>query len=148
MWSEQGKTRELISNGNLKARKRAAITFRDQSKILQPHLSSSLKCITKQVCIGFYVPSFSYQCICQENSFQKQKKKKGRKIGSAFLGEKNLSTFKCFILQNEIQASESELKNYKSEQKENMPPSFEDTISYQDGEKVRCLCWWRSRTPL
>ncbi|XP_068519419.1 LIM domain and actin-binding protein 1 isoform X1 [Anas acuta] len=37
---------------------------------------------------------------------------------------------------NEIQASESELKNYKSEQKENMPPSFEDTISYQDGEKV------------
>uniref|UniRef100_A0A8B9ICF1 LIM domain and actin binding 1 n=1 Tax=Anser brachyrhynchus TaxID=132585 RepID=A0A8B9ICF1_9AVES len=39
---------------------------------------------------------------------------------------------------NEIQASESELKNYKSEQKENMPPSFEDSISYQDGEKVRC----------
>eukprot|EP00076_Gallus_gallus_P035825 XP_025001363.1 LIM domain and actin-binding protein 1 isoform X3 [Gallus gallus] len=37
---------------------------------------------------------------------------------------------------NEIQASESELKNYKSEQKENMPPSFEDCISYQDGEKV------------
>ncbi|NXC17678.1 LIMA1 protein, partial [Corythaeola cristata] len=37
---------------------------------------------------------------------------------------------------NEIQASESELKNYKSEQKENMPPSLEDSISYQDGEKV------------
>uniref|UniRef100_A0A8D0FNW1 LIM domain and actin binding 1 n=1 Tax=Strix occidentalis caurina TaxID=311401 RepID=A0A8D0FNW1_STROC len=38
---------------------------------------------------------------------------------------------------NEIQASESEVKNYKSEQKENMPPSLEDSISYQDGEKVR-----------
>ncbi|NWU52645.1 LIMA1 protein, partial [Dromas ardeola] len=37
---------------------------------------------------------------------------------------------------NEIQASESELKNYKSEQKENMPPSLEDSISCQDGEKV------------
>eukprot|EP00076_Gallus_gallus_P011710 XP_004949785.1 LIM domain and actin-binding protein 1 isoform X1 [Gallus gallus] len=40
------------------------------------------------------------------------------------------------VTTNEIQASESELKNYKSEQKENMPPSFEDCISYQDGEKV------------
>uniref|UniRef100_A0A8C4JCF8 Uncharacterized protein n=1 Tax=Dromaius novaehollandiae TaxID=8790 RepID=A0A8C4JCF8_DRONO len=40
-------------------------------------------------------------------------------------------------LLNEIQASESELKNYKSEQKENMPPSLEDSISCQDGEKVR-----------
>ncbi|XP_010175858.1 LIM domain and actin-binding protein 1-like, partial [Antrostomus carolinensis] len=39
------------------------------------------------------------------------------------------------ITTNEIQASESELKNYKSEQKENMPPSLEDSISYQDGEK-------------
>ncbi|XP_064330618.1 LIM domain and actin-binding protein 1 isoform X1 [Phalacrocorax carbo] len=37
---------------------------------------------------------------------------------------------------NEIQASESELQNYKSEQKENMPPSLEDSISCQDGEKV------------
>ncbi|KFV01389.1 LIM domain and actin-binding protein 1, partial [Pterocles gutturalis] len=37
---------------------------------------------------------------------------------------------------NEIQASDSELKNYKSEQKENMPPSLEDCISCQDGEKV------------
>uniref|UniRef100_A0A8V5GSR9 Uncharacterized protein n=1 Tax=Melopsittacus undulatus TaxID=13146 RepID=A0A8V5GSR9_MELUD len=44
------------------------------------------------------------------------------------------------ITTNEIQASESELKNYKSEQKENMPPSLEDSISYQDGEKVRCSC--------
>ncbi|NXJ97473.1 LIMA1 protein, partial [Corythaixoides concolor] len=41
-----------------------------------------------------------------------------------------------FTTMNEIQASESELKNYKSEQKENMPPSPEDSISYQDGEKV------------
>uniref|UniRef100_A0A8B9FDE4 LIM domain and actin binding 1 n=1 Tax=Amazona collaria TaxID=241587 RepID=A0A8B9FDE4_9PSIT len=40
------------------------------------------------------------------------------------------------ITTNEIQASESELKNYKSEQKENMPPSLEDSISYHDGEKV------------
>ncbi|NWI33615.1 LIMA1 protein, partial [Sula dactylatra] len=40
------------------------------------------------------------------------------------------------ITMNEIQASESELKNYKSEQKENMPPSLEDSISCQDGEKV------------
>uniref|UniRef100_A0A8B9N6F4 LIM domain and actin binding 1 n=1 Tax=Accipiter nisus TaxID=211598 RepID=A0A8B9N6F4_9AVES len=40
------------------------------------------------------------------------------------------------ITMNEIQASESELKNYKSEQKENMPPSLEDSIAYQDGEKV------------
>ncbi|NWI65708.1 LIMA1 protein, partial [Todus mexicanus] len=37
---------------------------------------------------------------------------------------------------NEIQASESDLRSYKSEQKENMPPSLEDTISRQDGEKV------------
>ncbi|NXW59199.1 LIMA1 protein, partial [Eurystomus gularis] len=37
---------------------------------------------------------------------------------------------------NEIQASESEIKNYKSEQKENMPPSLEDSIACQDGEKV------------
>ncbi|KFQ29066.1 LIM domain and actin-binding protein 1, partial [Merops nubicus] len=37
---------------------------------------------------------------------------------------------------NEIQASESEPKNYKCEQKENMPPSLEDSISCQDGEKV------------
>ncbi|NXL49704.1 LIMA1 protein, partial [Podilymbus podiceps] len=40
------------------------------------------------------------------------------------------------IMTNEIQASESELKNYKSEQKENMPPSLEDSISCQDEEKV------------
>ncbi|NXA27706.1 LIMA1 protein, partial [Ibidorhyncha struthersii] len=40
------------------------------------------------------------------------------------------------VTTNEIQASESELKNYKSEQKENMPPSLEDSISCQDGEKV------------
>ncbi|NWS57929.1 LIMA1 protein, partial [Chunga burmeisteri] len=40
------------------------------------------------------------------------------------------------ITMNEIQASESELKNYKSEQKENMPPSLEDSISCQDGEQV------------
>ncbi|KAM6112246.1 LOW QUALITY PROTEIN: LIM domain and actin-binding protein 1 [Phoenicopterus ruber ruber] len=40
------------------------------------------------------------------------------------------------ITTNEIQASESDLKNYKSEQKENMPPSLEDSISCQDGEKV------------
>ncbi|XP_075301871.1 LIM domain and actin-binding protein 1 isoform X1 [Opisthocomus hoazin] len=40
------------------------------------------------------------------------------------------------ITMNEIQASESELENYKSEQKENMPPSLEDSISYQDEEKV------------
>nr|XP_013816377.1 PREDICTED: LIM domain and actin-binding protein 1 isoform X1 [Apteryx mantelli mantelli] len=39
-------------------------------------------------------------------------------------------------LLNEIQASESEPKNYKSEQKENMPPSLEDSISCQDGEKA------------
>ncbi|XP_071585602.1 LIM domain and actin-binding protein 1 isoform X3 [Heliangelus exortis] len=37
---------------------------------------------------------------------------------------------------NETQTSESELKNYKSEQKENMPPSLEDSSSCQDGEKV------------
>ncbi|KFV04743.1 LIM domain and actin-binding protein 1, partial [Tauraco erythrolophus] len=37
---------------------------------------------------------------------------------------------------NEIQASASEVKNYKSEQKENMPPSREDSIPCQDGEKV------------
>ncbi|NWW51803.1 LIMA1 protein, partial [Pedionomus torquatus] len=37
---------------------------------------------------------------------------------------------------SEIQASESERKNYRSEQKENMPPSLEDSISCQDGEKV------------
>ncbi|NWV65987.1 LIMA1 protein, partial [Malurus elegans] len=36
---------------------------------------------------------------------------------------------------SEIQASESELKNYKSGQKENMAPS-EDSNSWQDGEKV------------
>ncbi|NXI11340.1 LIMA1 protein, partial [Irena cyanogastra] len=36
---------------------------------------------------------------------------------------------------NEIQASESELKNYKSGQKENMAP-IEDSSSCQDGEKV------------
>ncbi|NXU98522.1 LIMA1 protein, partial [Cettia cetti] len=36
---------------------------------------------------------------------------------------------------SEIQASESELKNYKSEQKENMAP-IEDSNSCQDGEKV------------
>ncbi|KFP07630.1 LIM domain and actin-binding protein 1, partial [Calypte anna] len=36
----------------------------------------------------------------------------------------------------ETQASESELKNYKSEQKENMPPSLEDSSSCQEGEKV------------
>ncbi|KAM9214440.1 LIM domain and actin-binding protein 1 [Leptosomus discolor] len=40
------------------------------------------------------------------------------------------------VTMNEIQASESEFKNYKSEQKENMPPSLEDSISCQDGEKV------------
>ncbi|KAM6308071.1 LIM domain and actin-binding protein 1 [Podargus strigoides] len=40
------------------------------------------------------------------------------------------------VTTNEIQASESELKNYKSEQKENMPPSLEDSISCEDGEKV------------
>ncbi|NXT47866.1 LIMA1 protein, partial [Pluvianellus socialis] len=40
------------------------------------------------------------------------------------------------VTTNEIQASESELQNCKSEQKENMPPSLEDSISCQDGEKV------------
>ncbi|NXU52718.1 LIMA1 protein, partial [Turnix velox] len=40
------------------------------------------------------------------------------------------------VTTNEIQARESELENYKSEQKENMPPSLEDSISCQDGEKV------------
>ncbi|NXY63544.1 LIMA1 protein, partial [Callaeas wilsoni] len=39
------------------------------------------------------------------------------------------------IPMSEIQASESELKNYKSEQKENMAP-IEDSNSCQDGEKV------------
>ncbi|NXA56375.1 LIMA1 protein, partial [Nothocercus julius] len=39
-------------------------------------------------------------------------------------------------LLNEIQASESELKNYKSEQKESMATSLEDSISCQDGEKI------------
>ncbi|NXT62817.1 LIMA1 protein, partial [Chaetops frenatus] len=38
-------------------------------------------------------------------------------------------------LMSEIQASESELKNYKSGQKENMAP-IEDSNSCQDGEKV------------
>ncbi|XP_014802970.1 PREDICTED: LIM domain and actin-binding protein 1 isoform X1 [Calidris pugnax] len=42
----------------------------------------------------------------------------------------------ALLTTNEIQASESELKNYKSEQKENVPPSLEDSISCQDGEKV------------
>uniref|UniRef100_A0A663NBM7 LIM domain and actin binding 1 n=1 Tax=Athene cunicularia TaxID=194338 RepID=A0A663NBM7_ATHCN len=42
----------------------------------------------------------------------------------------------ALITTNESQASESEVKNYKSEQKENLPPSLEDSISYQDGEKV------------
>ncbi|NXS95190.1 LIMA1 protein, partial [Jacana jacana] len=42
----------------------------------------------------------------------------------------------ALVTTNEIQASESELKNYKSEQKENMPPSPEDSVSCQDGEKV------------
>ncbi|NXC43734.1 LIMA1 protein, partial [Penelope pileata] len=37
---------------------------------------------------------------------------------------------------SEIQASESELKNYKCEQKENMAAGAEDSISHQDGEKV------------
>uniref|UniRef100_A0A8C6ZM44 LIM domain and actin-binding protein 1 n=1 Tax=Nothoprocta perdicaria TaxID=30464 RepID=A0A8C6ZM44_NOTPE len=46
-------------------------------------------------------------------------------------------------LPNEIQASESELKNYKSEQEESMATSLEDSISCQDGEKVRCSYWWR-----
>ncbi|KFV92475.1 LIM domain and actin-binding protein 1, partial [Eurypyga helias] len=40
------------------------------------------------------------------------------------------------VTMSEIQASESEPKSYKSEQKENMPPSLEDSISCQDGEKV------------
>ncbi|NWX92107.1 LIMA1 protein, partial [Nothoprocta pentlandii] len=39
-------------------------------------------------------------------------------------------------LPNEIQASESELKNYKSEQEESMATSLEDSISCQDGEKA------------
>ncbi|XP_030115214.4 LIM domain and actin-binding protein 1 isoform X1 [Taeniopygia guttata] len=39
------------------------------------------------------------------------------------------------IPMNEIQASESELKNYKSGQKENVAP-VEDSSSWQDGEKV------------
>ncbi|KFV71210.1 LIM domain and actin-binding protein 1, partial [Dryobates pubescens] len=36
---------------------------------------------------------------------------------------------------SEIQASESELEKYKSEQKENLPPSLEDSIAWQDGEQ-------------
>ncbi|NWR64574.1 LIMA1 protein, partial [Bucorvus abyssinicus] len=48
-------------------------------------------------------------------------------------GSFNATVSLCF---NEIQARESELQNYKSEQKENMPPSLEDSISCQDGEKV------------
>lgn len=36
MWSEQGKTKELISNENLEARKRAAITFIDSVKFYSP----------------------------------------------------------------------------------------------------------------
>ncbi|NXX97823.1 LIMA1 protein, partial [Centropus bengalensis] len=42
----------------------------------------------------------------------------------------------CFILQNEIQGSESEAKHCRSEQKENVPPSPEDPVSRQHGEKV------------
>ncbi|NXN19603.1 LIMA1 protein, partial [Indicator maculatus] len=38
---------------------------------------------------------------------------------------------------SEIQARESELENYKCEQKENMPPSLEDSISWQDGEQCK-----------
>ncbi|XP_061471215.1 LIM domain and actin-binding protein 1 isoform X2 [Rhineura floridana] len=37
---------------------------------------------------------------------------------------------------NEIQASESEDKNYDWEQKENLPPSSEDLFPQQDGEKI------------
>ncbi|XP_053907492.1 LIM domain and actin-binding protein 1 isoform X2 [Cuculus canorus] len=36
---------------------------------------------------------------------------------------------------NEIQGSESELKHYRSEQKENVPPGPEDSVSHQHGEK-------------
>lgn len=139
MWSEQEKNGRVDLKGNLQSEKRAVLS--SQHKFLQPYLFSLLKSITLQMCIDFFFKalSLSYCCICQENSLQNNNKK--RKIASTFLGEKSLSTSKCFILQNEIQASESELKNYKSEQKENMPPSFEDCISYQDGEKVRCSCW-------
>ncbi|NWS76354.1 LIMA1 protein, partial [Crotophaga sulcirostris] len=42
------------------------------------------------------------------------------------------------VTMNEIQGSESELKHYRSEQKENVPPSPEGSGSHQDGEKVRC----------
>ncbi|NXY48558.1 LIMA1 protein, partial [Ceuthmochares aereus] len=38
-------------------------------------------------------------------------------------------------IMSEIQGSESELKYYRSEQKENVPPSPEDSVSHQDGEK-------------
>uniref|UniRef100_A0A8C0GX13 LIM domain and actin binding 1 n=1 Tax=Chelonoidis abingdonii TaxID=106734 RepID=A0A8C0GX13_CHEAB len=37
---------------------------------------------------------------------------------------------------NEIQASDSEIKSYQSEQKENVPPSPEDSVSHQDGDKL------------
>ncbi|XP_030410774.1 LIM domain and actin-binding protein 1 isoform X2 [Gopherus evgoodei] len=36
---------------------------------------------------------------------------------------------------NETQASDSEIRSYKSEQKENVPPSPEDSVSHQDGDK-------------
>ncbi|NXW85540.1 LIMA1 protein, partial [Alopecoenas beccarii] len=37
---------------------------------------------------------------------------------------------------NEIQGSDSDRKNYRCEQKENVPPGAEDSVSRQDGDKV------------
>lgn len=71
----------------------AGIASMEHGKIPQPHLSSSLVCITYQVHIDFYGLSF-ITVYTRETVWKDFKKNKA----STFLGEKNPSTFKRFIL--------------------------------------------------
>ncbi|XP_034647917.1 LIM domain and actin-binding protein 1 [Trachemys scripta elegans] len=124
--------------------------FRDQSRTTGSRRISenSFSSEDLDICSGERSHNVSDHLVCSSPTFSPDKPESRRNLEMPHLTETSikdrLAKYQAAVSKqgsptghvNEIQASDSEIKNYKSEQKENVPPSPEDSVSHQDGDKV------------
>uniref|UniRef100_A0A8C3I3B2 LIM domain and actin binding 1 n=1 Tax=Chrysemys picta bellii TaxID=8478 RepID=A0A8C3I3B2_CHRPI len=124
--------------------------FRDQSRTTGSRRISenSFSSEDLDICSGERSHNVSDHLVCSSPTFSPDKPESRRNLEMPHLTETSikdrLAKYQAAVSKqgsstghvNEIQASDSEIKSYKSEQKENVPPSPEDSVSHQDGDKV------------
>ncbi|XP_067385667.1 LIM domain and actin-binding protein 1 [Emydura macquarii macquarii] len=123
--------------------------LRDQSRTASSRRISENSFFSEDLDIGSGERSHnaSGHLVCSSQTFSPDKPESRRNLEMPYPSETSikdrLAKYQAAVSKqgsstghmNEFQASDSEIKSYKSDQK-NVPPSPEDSISHRDGEKV------------